>query len=316
MRTRILVTGATGFLGSHVVRSLAATDGEVYALARQAADRWRLTELGGRILWVEGDLSEPNSIVQAVKSVFPAVVIHCAAYGVDNRQQDGQMAIKVNILGTQALLDASLSAKVQRFIHTGTCFEYGPIDHPIDEKETLEPVTNYGASKAASTLIVLQQGKENGLPTVVLRLFGLYGPCEGAHKIVPQVIRACLDVTPFDLTGGEQIRDYTYVKDIADLYARLALGIDFPGGQIFNIGSGSPITIRELGTKIAHLLGGENLLCWGKLPYRHGEMRMLVADITKAERLLNWQPVTDLQEGLQKTINYYRQNKNNRRDIL
>lgn len=309
MRTRILITGATGFVGSHVVRSLTTTDADVYALARPEADLWRLADLGKRLHWVEGNLSNPQSVLQVVERVSPSVVIHCAAYGVDNRQQDAQMAIGINVLGTQALLDASAAVGVQRFIHTGTCFEYGSKDHPITEKETLGPLSSYGASKAASTLMVIQQTTEKGLAAVVLRLFGMYGPYEGVHKFIPQVIHACLNGTPLDLTGGEQIRDYTYVQDVASLYARLALGNNFPAGEIFNISSGKPITIRELGTKAARLLNRESVLRWGALPYRHGEIKMLVGDITKAQQKLNWQPVTNLQGGLHKTVDYYRQNK-------
>jgi len=309
MIARILVTGATGFLGSHVVRSLANTNAQIYALVRRGADRWRLTDLRERINWVEGDLSETWSISQAVEKVSPTVVIHCAAYGVDYREQNAQIAIKVNILGTKALLDASIAVGVQRFIHTGTCFEYGSKEYSITEKETLEPISSYGVSKAASTLIVLQQAKEKDLSVVVLRPFTMYGPNEGDHKFVPQVIQACLSATPLDLTGGEQIRDYTYVEDVAYVYRRLVIENNFPTGEIFNIGSGTPITIQELGINIARLLNRESVLHWGTLSYRNGEMKMLVADVAKAKQMLNWHPSTNLQDGLQKTIDYYKHKK-------
>lgn len=302
----VLVTGATGFLGSHIVRRLVAKGYEVAAAYRPPSDRWRLTGLPCKIQWVPLDLGDGTSIRLALRATQPNVVIHCAAYGMNYSEQSYEEGIKINISGTQLLLQRSAEAGVRRFIHSGSCFEYGNKPLPVSEEEVLEPISMYGVTKVASTLLVNQLSKALDLPSVVVRPFGIYGPADRSDKFVPRVIRACLSREAIELSGGEQIRDYSYVADAVSLYVGLIEAEEFPSGEIVNLAGGHPVPLRRIGEIIARSMDGQNMLKWGALPYRPDEIRNLTAQTDKAKRLLGWYATTSLEDGLEETVRWYR----------
>lgn len=301
-RPRVLVTGATGFLGAHVVRSFLERGWAVAAARRAASDPWRLARLvdaHANLFDAVLDLLEPHSIADALNQSRPQVIVHCAAYGVDHRQQDAMLAIASNVTGSVKLVEAAVEAGVSRLIHIGSCYEYGDHPHPVGEEAALRPQSTYGASKAAATLMTLARANLLELPLVVLRPFGIYGPLEGGHKFVPMVMRACLRNEALALTPGEQVRDYVYVGDVASCCADLAHGDIFPAGEVFNLGSGQGMTLRAFGESIAEVAGqGTSMLQWGKRPYRRDEIMHLVAKTAKTRRLLGWKPATSLRHGL------------------
>ena len=251
------------------------------------------------------DLSDGDSMHAALKSSRPQVVLHCAAYGMDYREQSVQQAISINVLGTQLLVGAAAAAGVARFIHVGSCFEYGDKSEPVSESDVLEPIGMYGATKAAGTLLTIQQSRALDLPAIVLRLFGIYGAYDREDKLIPRVIRACLAGTPIDLTGGEQVRDYTFIGDAVRAFVSLATVEPFPSGEIVNLAGGAPHSIRRIGESTAKLLNGEALLRWGAQPYRPDEMKTLTARTEKAKRLLAWEAATSLEDGLRQTVQWY-----------
>lgn len=295
---RVLVTGATGFLGAHVVRELNARGWMPIPTARAGTDRARLADVAG-LRWVDLDLLSPISIQQAFAEVKPAAVIHSAAYGVDFRQQDPQVAIATNVTATALLLEAAANVGVKRFVHVGTCYEYGDKTGPILESDPLSPTTLYGATKAAGTLLALERSKTLGLPLVVVRPFGMYGPAEGAHKLVPLIKRACEVGEKLPLTSGEQIRDYIYVGDVVAALIELLEADSFPANEVFNLGSGRPVMIKEFVSECAKVFGDLTLMAFGALDYRPNEMWSVVSEPTKWERYFA-QPVarTTLAEGL------------------
>lgn len=303
---RILVTGATGFLGSHIVRALVAERHGVVATARVQSNRWRLEDQADRICWVSIDLSNPKTIADALELNRPEIVLHCAAYGMDYTEQSLEEAVSSNILGTQRLLEEASRVGVRRFIHVGSCFEYGDKSGPVSESDVLEPVSMYGATKAAATLLTIQQSKVLGVPTVVVRPFGLYGPYDREDKFVPQVIRACLAGSQLDVTGGEQVRDYTYSDDAVRMFVQLVETQDFPAGEILNLASGRPVRLREIGDLVANLMNAGQLLRWGARHHRPDELKALMANIDKARRLIGWEPRTSLEKGLADTILWYK----------
>lgn len=278
---KILVAGATGFLGAHIVRQLLKQKDHVFAACRTSSDSWRLEDVKHLMRLVEMDLLNTDSINKALTLCCPEAVINCAAYGVQLEDQDPLQAINVNIRGTYHLVDASVRAGVSRFIHIGSCSEYGIKNHTIREDELLEPTSIYGVTKAAASLMVLEIGRNKKMPALVVRPFNLWGLFEPSHRLVPQVIKSCLLRQPLQLTGGDQARDYTHVSDMAGLITHLLKTDNFPEGQIINAGSGSPVKLREFVSRIAGTLNGEERMLFGKLPYRHHEGMMLVPDVSK-----------------------------------
>lgn len=309
MNMRILITGTTGFLGSHLARMLVKGNHDVIAACRPTSSRWRLGDIRDRLHWVPMDLGDAASILSALSETRPHIVIHCAAYGMNYSEQSFEEGVKCNLVGTHRLLQASVKVGVKRFIHSGSCFEYGDKSIPVSENDVLGPISMYGVTKAAATLLAIQQSEASGLPTVVLRPFGIFGPADRNDKFVPQVISACLSKTPIDLSGGEQTRDYIYIEDAVSLYGQLVEAEEFPTGQIFNVAGGQPVPLRRIGEIIGHLLNFTQGLRWGSRPYHHDEIKTLTAQTDKVKRLLGWSASTTLEQGLAKTIQWYQQDR-------
>lgn len=306
---RVLITGATGFLGSHLARALLQAGHEVVAAHRSASSRWRLRDVEARLRWVEMDLGEAPSIHAAVSGTRPEAVIHCAGYGMNYCEQSFEEGVACNILGTQHLVQASSQGDVRRFIHLGSCFEYGNKVVPVSEDEVVDPISMYGVTKAAATLLAMQQSRKLGLPTVVLRPFGIYGPADRGDKFIPQVISACLTRAAVELSEGEQVRDYVYVQDVVALHIQLLEADRFPTGQILNVAGGYPVPLRRIGEIIGRALGFPEGLRWGARSYHRDEIKTLTAQTDKAKRLLGWSASTILEEGLKETIEWYRQER-------
>lgn len=288
----ILVTGARGFLGSHIVARARIQARDVIATHRGEAAAGTMSL----------DVRDTASIDAAFRSARPAVVVHCAAYGVNYDEQDFDSALAVNVHGSLHLLSAAARYGVQRFVHIGSCAEYGSKPTPIAEEASLAPTASYGASKAAATLLMRERARTLGIGLVVARPFGIWGPGEAAYRLAPQVISACLSRKPLELTRCEVMRDYTYVEDMADRILALALAPASSPGTVVNVASGQGVLLRNFVLSIANLLDGEELMRFGALPYRPTEMPSLVADVTRLHDLIGRRAVTAIPEGVRRMV--------------
>jgi nucleoside-diphosphate-sugar epimerase len=152
----------------------------------------------------------------------------------------------------------------------------------------LEPTHIYGASKAAASIFISQLAREKKFPAVILRPFGIWGEGEPEFRLVPQIVKACVTQAPLDLTAGEQIRDYTHVEDMSDNIAAYLEAAEFVPGDIVNAGSGQTVKLKDFVLQVASALGGgQELMRFGRLPYRPNEMMMLAANIEKISRVIH-----------------------------
>ena len=298
----VLITGASGFLGSHIVNYFCKKGFQTYSFVRSSSNLQRLQLLGcHENKTIITDITNPKYLNHHLGTIQPDILIHCAAYGVDYRQQDVGCAIDINIKATTQLIESAARHKIQRFLHIGTCYEYGDHAVPITEESCLRPIGLYGASKAASSLMALQCAAINRLSLTVLRFANMYGPLEGEHKLIPQMIQACRHQQHLSLTPGNQLRDYLYVNDAADACYNIATLDDFPNQQIINIASGRSISIRDIGDVIVKKLGGSCFLNWGAHQYRTDES-MCIEINNSLIKSFGWNPATDLTLGLENTI--------------
>jgi nucleoside-diphosphate-sugar epimerase len=295
---RVLVTGGSGFLGSRLVAEAFASGASVTAAVRTGTRSDRLGGAPKGAAVVPFDLSNFDDVSRLVRAQAPDILIHAAAYGVDPSRQDPQAAFAVNVLGTWNVLRACAEVRVERFIHLGSCSEYGPKEAPLSEDDPLRPISVYGASKGAASVLAAAMSRAMGVRAVVLRLFGIWGPGEGPGRLVPQIIRACLEKNRLSLTEGLQVRDFSYVDDVADRILRVAVHPDFDRFPVVNVGGGRGRTVREFSEEAAEALGGRDLLDFGALPYRPNEYRRLVADVSRLAGLLGPLPATPLREGV------------------
>ncbi|WP_406656576.1 NAD(P)-dependent oxidoreductase [Methanolobus sp. ZRKC2] len=306
----IFLTGATGFIGSHLLKRLIKEGCDVHIAIRQNSSLWRIREFKSNFTIHKIDLSDFDALNSIIQQIKPEIIFNLAAYGVDYRQQDMQQIINTNIINSANLFEAFLANNGHRFIHTGSCFEYGQKNKPISEYDCLDPTSVYGATKASSVYLLSNMAK--GMQSeklITLRPFGVFGEYEGLHRFVPQAIDKLKNGHPMQMTPGEQIRDYIYIDDLIDAYI-LASTVPLTNKtEIINIGSGKGITMKKFAFMISNHLGAsDGLLQFGALPYRPNEMMYLVANVNKAKSLLGWEPKTSIEKGLEHTINWYNQN--------
>jgi nucleoside-diphosphate-sugar epimerase len=297
---RVLVTGGSGFVGAHIVHHLLEKQLTVYVNCRPETHLWRLRKIIKDIELYQADVRCEEQVEKMVQNIRPEAVVHCAAYGVPFEQQDMQEMLNTNLNSTLYLIKAAAKYGVDRFIHTGSCSEFNAKSGTISELIPPNPSNFYGVSKAASTLLALQQANSLNLKLVVLRLFNLYGMHENPGRVIPAMLHACIYKKPLDLTSGEQIRDYTFIEDIAALYTDLVIKEKFPSNDVFHIGTGIGHSIREIGKLVEFITQQTGFLLWGKKTHRPNEMPCLVADISKAKQMLGWSPKTTLEQGIKK----------------
>lgn len=297
-RRRVLITGASGFLGSHITRAVLAKGGLAIAGVRSSSLLHRLKTTLNQIRLVGLDITNQKNVQRVLKKERPEIVIHCAAYGVNPKEKDPAMAFDVNVRGTQMLLEAAAATKVKRFIYLGSCFEYKGLKRPLKEDDPLEPNSAYGSSKVSASLLVPRLGRLLNIEAVVLRCFSMWGPYEDKYRLVPTIVRASLSKTPCELTPGKQIRDYSYVEDMAGWIAKIALLRRHLKHDVINVGSGKSVSVEKFARQVAAQLKASSLLRFGARPYRKEEKASLVANVGRLKKLIGPLKQTPLEKGL------------------
>jgi len=303
-----LVTGATGFIGSHLTRRLVADGLQVHALTSAVSSVYavRLVDLRDRITVHEGSLADRSAMDAVVQAVRPDYVFHLGAYThVGKSWQRVDECVQVNVQGTVNLLQALEHTGCVRFVNMGTSEIYGDIESPFREDMAVRPVSPYAAAKYAAECFrrVFHQGR--GTPVVLLRPFNAYGPAQTADRVIPEIIVRALRGEELRMTQGRQTREFNYVEDLVDGIVRAAA---VPGveGELFNLGCGEDVAIRDIATLVLDLLDNPVQAHFGALPERPTEIWTMRSDSTRARQLLGWKPQHSLVDGLQKTIDWYR----------
>jgi len=307
MSASFLITGATGFIGANLARRLIKEGAEVHILTRKQSNRWRLQDILQKVHEHRVDLRDYERLCKVVQDIRPKFIFHCATYGGYPFQEEENKIIETNILGTINLLRALSDIDYRCFVNTGSSSEYGIKSKPMLEKDLLEPVNTYGASKAAATLFCQALATREKRPIVTLRLFSPYGPYEEPTRLIPAVIISCLRNENPRLSSPHGMRDFNFVEDIVDAYLKV---IETPNiaGEIFNIGCGEQHSVGEVVDTIIKLSGRKVKPIWGNVSPRPNEPSIWQADISKAKELLGWHPRYGLREGLSKTIEWFEGN--------
>jgi len=297
----VLVTGASGFLGRRVVR----------ALVRQGFDAvsvFRTTGFDEDRRHFRLDLRDTAALQKLFRQFRFSAVIHLAASGVSAEAENFEDMVAINTLASAALARTALASGIERFLYVGSGFEYRPQAHAMDESTPLGAPNLYGASKAAGWMLLDTLHRVEGLPLVTVRPFSIYGPGENPAKLVPYTILQALHREPIRLTLGSQVRDYVFVEDVVEAL-RLALGAPSAVGQVYNIGAGphDARSVRQLLEEILSLMGAPRRLCWFDRSSRgRRDPPYLVSDPTKAHVELGWRPRVTLEDGLARTIAWYK----------
>lgn len=305
--TKILITGAEGFIGSHLTHRLYKLGAEVNAIVHPESLTWRIEDLLDKIKVWPVDLLDERKLRQVLFRVKPAKIYHLAA-NIDHRRAFSLFndTFRNNVYGTINLLHGALKLKLDCFINTGTCEEYGMNDVPFNEEQRECPVSPYSVSKVCITYICTMFHKTYGLPIVIPRPFLTYGPAQDAHMLVPSLILSCIKNKDFKMTQGQQSREFNYVDDIVDGFVKASI-TPRAIGEVINLGNSREYRVIDVAQLIKKLTHTNIKLYFGALPYRKGEAMRFYSASKKAKYLLNWRAKMSLEEGLKQTINWYRE---------
>jgi nucleoside-diphosphate-sugar epimerase len=293
---RVLVTGASGFIGWHCLARLAARGYEVHAVSTSA-------RVSPDVQWHVADLLREPEAVALLAQVRPTHLLHLAWIV----RPGDFLSSPLNwpwVGASVAILRAFGDNGGVRAVFTGSCAEYDQTAGRCRERQTaIAPATVYGASKAALGVVLPAFAAQHGVAsTAWARLFYLYGPREHRERIVPSAILALQRNHPFACTSGTQIRDFMYVVDAADALVAL---LDSEVAGPVNVASGTPASLRDVLTLIGQQLGREQLLQFGARPPAAREPPVLTADVTRLGQEVGWSSPTPLDEGVRRTIDWW-----------
>jgi NAD dependent epimerase/dehydratase len=308
----VLVTGAGGFVGSHVVERFSD-----YGYQVRCFTRYTSTASYGRLMYlpkekrdglefVAGDLRDTEAVNQAMKDAD--LVIHLGALiGIPYSYIHPREVIETNVVGTLNVLIAGKNHGIGKLVYISSSEVYGSAQHiPMDEHHILQAQSPYSASKIAAEKLVESFYDSYGLPSVILRPFNIYGPRQSARAVIPSIISQALTSPKIGLGNTTTTRDYTFVEDTVEAIIK-ASESESTVGKILNIGSNFEISIADLVEMIVRLVGkGGKSIMQDETRIRpdKSEVRRLWADNTLAQEVLGWRPTVSLEEGLRRTITW------------
>ncbi|MDP8213032.1 MAG: GDP-mannose 4,6-dehydratase [Candidatus Zapsychrus exili] len=305
-KKRVLITGGSGFIPSHLTRRLVKMGAEVGIITKYNSliDNIRLVDVWDSLHIIEADIRNQDSLRQ-IKDFKPHIIYHFAAYNhVGDSFLHVSEALDCNIKGTANVIDAY--DDYERFVYISTSESYGEqTEVPFEEEMFPRPVSPYAVGKYGGELYCRMKMSNMNKPVSILRPFNAFGPYQSPRAIITEIIIKCLRGEVIESTEGKQTRDFNYVDNLVDGFI-LAAESEKSIGNVINLGSDRDIAIRDLIILIHKESESKSELKIGALPYRPTEIWQMRAANKKALDLLKWKPTVSLEEGLKKTISWYR----------
>lgn len=309
MKDNFLVTGATGFIGANLVRELVSLGQNINVIVRDRKLNWRIADIADKMNIFECDITDPK-LQEIVDEVKPEYIFHLAGYGNLPHEDDIYKMIDINLKGTINLLKAVSKNLFKLFINTGSSAEYGVKDQPMKESDMLMPINNYGVIKSAITLYCQKEAIRNNLPIINFRLFTPFGYFEGKNRLIPDVILSALEGRPIKVSNPAHVRDFIFIEDVIRAYIQ-AVKMQHNPGEIYNIGSGTQYSVKDIVEKILEITKSKSAVQWGAVAKqaRYIEPKKWQANMSKTKKMLNWESSDTIDSGLSKTIQWFMQHK-------
>ena len=292
---KILVTGASGFIGSHLCRRLCKSGAEVHGISRHKRNS---SENG--LHWWQGDLTDISTVRKLLNTLKPDLIFHLATHGAGARDLELVLPTFQNgLVTTVNLLNVATEFGFSRLILPSS------LEEPDMGNGNIAPSSPYAAAKWASSTYARMFHELYKAPIVILRIFMTYGPGQPLNKIIPYVILSLLQGQSPKLSSGQRQVDWVYIDDVVNGLLTAAHVEDAEGSTI-DLGSGELVQIRTVVEKIVNLIDPEIKPLFGALPDRPLE-QVRVAETVKSNALIGWKPVVSLEEGLKRTVNWYKE---------
>ena len=272
-RTKYLITGASGFVGSALLRKLVTLEKDVSIIVRKESDLWRIKDLlftgrnGLKVKCFKVNLTDLRQLQLSINRIKPSIIYHFATYGAYPYQKEPEDIFKINILGTLNLLNFLSNIDYDLFVNTGTSSEYGRKNTIMRETDTFVPDSYYAISKSAQTLLSSYIATSQEKPIITLRLFSVYGPFEQPTRLIPTLLKSLRNGLEMNLVNPKVARDFVYIDDVISAYLKTKELKKLSGEQI-NICSGNQSTIKNIVDITEKVTGKSTTIRWGGMENR------------------------------------------------
>lgn len=297
----VLITGITGFLGSHIAENLVNNNCMVIGLKRKSSNIWRCDAFKDKIIWI--DIDEEEKYKNEILKYRIDTIIHGAWIGVEAHERDDWKLQSKNVHFLIALLEIAKDLSLKKFIFLGSQAEYGTIDGVINEEQKCEALNAYGSVKLACLELLKTFSKTNNMTWIWLRLFSLFGEKENETWLIPSLIQKMKKESQMDFTLGQQKYAYLYVKDFASIINKIMVLPVVSG--IYNISSDNVRPIRSVVEEIRNKINPDFKLNFGALNYRENQSMHMQGSIDKLITQIGNIEFTDFSVAIENTINYY-----------
>lgn len=296
MKQKILIIGGTGFIGSNILKTLLNKKYKLFSLSKNKFSKFKRIK---NVKYIFSDITKLNKLKNIFNENFDHVVNLCGYIDHKNKKKNNSC----HFLGSKNAVKVFNSNKLKTFIQVGTSLEYGKMKSPQKEKKLCNPISVYGISKYKASKFIQNFKKTKNFPYIILRPYQIYGPNQKKNRLIPQTIDACLKNQNFNCTSGKQLRDFIYIDDFCKLILKIIKKKNIRR-EIFNVGSGKPVTVKFVIKKIHSLIkkGNPN---FDFIKMRPDESQNLYPSIKKVKNKFGWYPKVTLIKGLKKTIFSY-----------
>ncbi|MFH1840210.1 MAG: NAD-dependent epimerase/dehydratase family protein [Nanoarchaeota archaeon] len=307
---KILVTGATGFIGANLVRELVEDESNsIFIVLRNTSDTWRINDVLKKVKVIHCDLNNYIDVKKIVEEIKPNIIYHCVNYGGFPNEKNLNLISNTNIMSTINLINSCSDHDFDAFINLSSSSEYGFKDKPMNEEDKLEPINDYGISKVTSTIYANNFGKLHKKPIVTVRLFSPFGYYESKERLFPSLLLKILEGVPPKLANPNSARDFIFIEDAIQFLLELPENAKEYCGEIFNLANGKQHTVKEVADLAIKLSGKQLNAEFGSIEGRKYDTPIWVADMNKTFRCFKWRPKYSLDEALKNLLKWFEDNK-------
>ena len=304
----ILITGASGFIGSNLLRFFYKNNVKAYGLIREKSNNWRVKDFVDKKKIFCVNLEDKNKLKKIINKIKPKTIYHLATYGGSSIQKNEKKIKDCIFTGTKNLIELCKKNKFNIFINTGSSSEYGFVNKAMKESDPLNPNSSYSFYKGITTIHCKQISIDENLPIVTVRPFHIYGPYESETRLIPTLIKSFIKNKRIFLVNPSISRDLVHVDDLINFYLTISLKDKkkFIKGKIYNLGFGKKITIKKIFNSLKKIANSNTKPSWGSMKDRSWDQKIWYADMKYVKKQLRWEPKINYYNGLKQPFLWYK----------